>query len=87
MTVVRVTAGHIKAGKPGKCGECPVALAVADTFPAAAFASVCPDHLAMLLDDKLVRTPTPMRAAVFIRAFDAGDPVEPFEFTVRGWPA
>lgn len=82
---VQVTTAHIKAGRPGRCRECPVALAVADAICGAALVSACPAWITMFLQDeedgREVRVSTPRHVAAFIRAFDARRYVAPFDFT------
>ena len=73
---------HIAEGNPGDCGWCPVALAIADALPGLAFLAVRyldidvrarpeEDVAVIVMPDEVVR---------FIRAFDVGDPVQPFSF-------
>jgi|HubBroStandDraft_6_1064221.scaffolds.fasta_scaffold191766_3 hypothetical protein len=80
---VRVTAGHLARGKRGSCSACAVALAVADAFPEACAVSMCAANLLVTLIRQTVLAATPRRAADAMRAFDAGYPVEPFEFLLR----
>lgn len=79
---VRVTKGHIEAGKPGKCLDCPVALAVADTLRYETLVSVCPFWIELTLAGELVRVHPPPAVSMFIVAFDSGELVAPFDFTL-----
>jgi hypothetical protein len=81
--IVRVTAACLARGKRGSCSACAVALAVGEAFPEAGEVSVCPANLVVVLGETRVLTGTPRRASVAMRTFDAGYPVEPFEFLLR----
>ena len=84
-TLVRVTAGHIEAGRVADCRLCPVARAVKDAIgmPGAvvdAYASsiiVWPAEVDALA---VRRAHTPFEVREFIGRFDNGLPVAPFEF-------
>ena len=79
---VTVTEGHITEGVRGSCSHCPVALALDDAFPdATAYANGATFDLWFHAGDAM-RFDLPAEAESFILAFDDGDPVEPFTFTV-----
>jgi hypothetical protein len=79
---VQVTTGHITEGRRGRCGECPVALAVADALPGAALVCACPAWITFILAGREVRVPAPPHVAAFIRAFDSRRYAGPFDFTL-----
>lgn len=82
---VSVTAERIRHGRRYYCDVCPVALAIKPHFP---------PELLIIADGFEVRVmqmqrgvaipvqtaPLPEAARAFVRAFDKGQPVEPFEF-------
>ena len=81
MTAVSVTAEHIAAGDRDACESCPVALAIAQTFPDLTYVSVGQDDIAVKAagGDKIsLRTPSSVRE--FIWDFDDLADVEPFTF-------
>jgi hypothetical protein len=87
---IRVTADHIKLGKPEECTKCPVALAILDAFPAGTEALVNQDWATVKRgpDDQFLDAELPQPAREFISAFDqpsewiGPSPVRPFEFQV-----
>jgi hypothetical protein len=95
VSTIAVTAEHIAKGKPDNCRECPVALAILAAMPEARRVDVIqigdsltytrirviPDN-ARPANRTTLEAPLPAEAARFIRAFDNGEPVEPFSFTV-----
>ena len=95
---INVTQKHIQAGKPKKHLDCPITLAfkakgfqqISIHLTEAYYAYPMPDRLVITTDG--VRTidrfiirwiPLPKEATAFIRAFDAGDTVEPFTFEIE----
>lgn len=81
MTAVSVTARRIAKGVPGDCGWCPVALAMAVAFPGLTYLSVgLTDIIVQFIEGGKVSLSTPREVHEFIRAFDLGQPVEPFTF-------
>ena len=86
MTAVSVTAQHIAAGIPDSCCRCPVALAVAETFPDAEVRAVDGTFVTMGEPGKWAVIDLPAAAAGFIEAFDGGDQPGPFTFELA-WPA
>jgi len=81
---VKVEYYHIICGKPNAGEKCPVALALTAMLPAGqralvglGFFSVCVGEKTLLSTHDL-----PDEATRFIRAFDSGDKVEPFEFAL-----
>jgi hypothetical protein len=81
MTAVSVTAGHIAKGEPRSAFSCPVACALADAFPGARCHA---GRNALTVYDRCgtrcLRVPHPDSVLKFIRAFDSGQPVDPFTF-------
>lgn len=80
---ITVTQGDISAGQPGKCGYCPVALAIRRAL-GALVSAIMVDMLWIHLWDAEGHweIETPDEAGDFIAAFDKGLPVQPFEFTI-----
>ena len=82
---ISVEPGHIANGKPGHCGERPVALAIGSQMGAASV-EVGPYHIAVAWgtaangDRVAVTFETPQCVTDFLGAFDAGEPVAPFTF-------
>ncbi len=75
MMLVTVKHEDITNGIPRSCNDCPIALALRRLFPEAAV------HVAyhrIAIDDG--RTVTPDIVRKFVKDFDRGRPVEPFEF-------
>lgn len=74
---VEVTKKHIRLGKIGTSTQCPVALAL--------FAVKIPFRVAVDVGtlDRFNNIPCPKKVASFVCAFDAGEPVKPFFFTLR----
>jgi len=70
---VHVTADDIAYGERFNCHRCPVALAIRGAL-LVAYVAVGP----VLILTRRRWTPTPLAVAAFIRAFDAGEAVEPF---------
>jgi hypothetical protein len=74
--LIRVTEEHIKAGKPDNCRFCPIAIAITEAL----------EHkYIVVVKPKLCYTcgrvfALPEIARNFIRSFDLGKHVEPFEF-------
>jgi hypothetical protein len=95
MTTITVTAEHIAEGKPDNCRDCPVALAILAAMPDARRVSVMQSlegrtytQIRVIPDSTRPANRTtleadlPAEVARFVRAFDHGEPVEPFSFTV-----
>jgi hypothetical protein len=81
---IKVTQADIDAGKPRKCGQCPLALAlirrlkpVADTLTVAGKIS----YLDTKGNHRIAYTPD--EAYNFWTDFDAGRPVKPFSFNLK----
>ncbi len=81
---ISVTAEDIARGKRGSCGECPIALAVARALGKATDVKVtCVfAYIRHNLRDATTVYALPGKATRFIDAFDDGEPVEPFTFTM-----
>ncbi len=77
---IKLTQSHIDAGVKGDCGSCPVALAVMEATGAKE-AGVAGGS--MWIEGYRLITSTPAAIRDFIDAFDAGRPVEPFEFDIE----
>lgn len=63
-----------------RCTHCPIARALHRTFPKATVT----ETYAYLNDADRTRLRLPLTASQFIRAFDAGAPVQPFVFELGG---
>jgi hypothetical protein len=86
--LIKVTQQHIERGEANHCCECPVALAAAEAFPHAEKAGrngvvVTGYGILLALAGRELLLSLPEEVADFIAAFDYGQPVEPFEFTVQ----
>jgi hypothetical protein len=87
---IRVTAGHIRRGKPEECSKCPVALAILDGFPEVTEVIVNQEWATVKRGeaDPFLDAEMPLAAREFISAFDqpslwiGPSPVKPFEFEV-----
>lgn len=82
---VSVTAEDIRQGRPSAVSDCPVALALRRALEEAGmkpWAGVCPGHFHWPSHENEVPWPDE-RVQKFINSFDAGQPVEPFEFDVE----
>lgn len=96
MITINVTQEDIDNGTREQCAICPVARALDKAFgltiPLTNIADrICfmPDSYHIDLFDKqryLVGIPTPFEAKVFIKAFDAKQPVKPFSFQIDETP-
>ena len=82
---VKVLDRHIQKGKPNKCAECPIALALVD----AGFDRPWVDHSLVHyfakpdgVREELYHFWLPGDAVGFVEDFDEGKPVKPFEFIV-----
>ncbi|MBY0277921.1 hypothetical protein K2Z84_21515 [Candidatus Binatia bacterium] len=83
-----MTQEHIDNGVAQACEACPIALAILDAIPRAAYCDVEADHVQLWFDveaDVIMDAPDreadmPLIAANFVTDFDAGRPVRPFEF-------
>jgi hypothetical protein len=84
MTAITVTADHIAEGVPGECGECPIALAIAEAFPSAAEVAVYASHVNIWKTAGRGRdfftSELPEVAVAFIEHFDRIRDGEPFTF-------
>lgn len=78
MTRIKVTAEHIRRGKPHKSHCCPIALAMGEAFRCLVFV----EGERAAIDDG-GRIALPKACVDFQVAFDAGAVVEPFEFEVE----
>lgn len=83
--IVRVTQEHIREGKRGECGECPVALALVEAFETHDV-SVFDENWDWYLEVAGKTIKAPDEVVSFARAFDNKYPVEPFEFEVPELP-
>jgi hypothetical protein len=85
-TQVRVTAEHITRGRPGSCERCPVALAITAATCACYVSAAASTFTILTGTGQLLTYRTPPLAAAFITAFDAAQPVAPFQFTMPRHP-
>ena len=79
---IRVTANDIKKGCRRQNGNCPIARAIKRNKGVYGV-SVGVTDLSYFVNDTYHFAPMPKMAQLFIREFDDGCPVEPFEFTVE----
>ncbi len=77
MRTYRVTQEHIDNGVRDNCFECPVALAILTTTTEVV--DVERSHIA--IGERCY--PMPETARRFVAAFDLGEPVEPFSFSLE----
>jgi len=85
---VRVTAGHIAKGTRSDPCACPVAHAVMDALPSPCEVDLYVGRIYIRPDaGDLVIVEQPASVIDFIEAFDDGQPVQPFEFTLDWQPA
>jgi hypothetical protein len=78
---VTVTAEHIAAGVEFDCVRCPVALAMQEALPDADLANYA-SGFKVFRGSRATEILFPDAVTRFVVAFDAGEPVEPFTFTV-----
>jgi hypothetical protein len=82
--VIRVTADHIARGERSLSSRCPIARAIAEQ---SGFSlddiAVGPDEASILNFEVWFRARLPLTAYAFIRDFDDGQPVKPFEFAAE----
>jgi hypothetical protein len=83
--IIKVTQKHIDEGKPSSCGSCPIALAVLESDNRIMNVQAM---LSVIRIDFDGSTPirvitTPYEAVRFMRKFDWGQEVEPFEFELN----
>ena len=84
---VSVTAEHIANGDAGSGWGCAIALALEEAFPGTEDVSVGDAMASLYREDEgegehFIHLDLPYDARLFIGAFDAGETVEPFTFTV-----
>lgn len=81
---IQVTGEDIQNGTPSDCGRCPVALAVSRALGGVSHERISVTGLSVeVYDTQLKRWKhdvPPSYVGFFIRCFDYGLPVEPFEF-------
>lgn len=78
---VKVLQHHIDQGKRGKVSSCAIALALQEQFPEAADIRV--GQFGMVVNDYSWSFSRESGIPDFIRSFDAGLPVQPFEFEIQ----
>lgn len=76
---VKVTQEHIDNGGLRNCRACPVALALID----AGYSEVAVSADGLYISDSFGRLEVPPAVAKFIKAFDSGYQVWPFEFALE----
>ncbi len=75
---ITVTAEHIAKGKIKACRECPVALAIRECFPDTEDFYIVVGNTFVNIHRKEYILPE--EVSMYIRAFDAGKSILPFEF-------
>ena len=78
---VRVTQEHINGGTRNDCGCCPVALALIDMLYECV--RVDATHIEIRIGTSVRGFLTPLEVAIFVRKYDGGEEVEPFEFELE----
>jgi hypothetical protein len=81
-TLITVTAEHIAHGVRESCTDCPVALAIMDALPCTDLIAVDGDEVTFGEIADWTEVKFPAEVQLFIKAFDDGEPVEPFSFTL-----
>lgn len=76
---IKVTQEHIAKGKPQRSEWCPIALAAKDVFPQE-IVVVSPYDLQVIAEQRDRYWHLPAQVRQFIKDFDGGRPVEPFDF-------
>lgn len=80
--LIQITAEHIRHGKKGSPGACPIALAIMekcyDVYVATDYLQVKKQPGGYFTDMQF-----PKAVETFIQEFDAGKEVSPFSFTLR----
>lgn len=79
---VSVTATDIALGVQEDCSQCPIALAIEAASGSNVTVSVSPWDIHAYGDNRAWEAATPEAAAEFIRRFDHGHKVVPFDFTL-----
>lgn len=81
-TTINVTQEDIDEGQMGECYFCPVALAASKMIKGGCW--VNETHIRASGDDEqeFILSELPEEACKFIRDFDSGNPVHPFQFTL-----
>jgi len=81
---VSVTQDDIEGARRGDSYECPIAIAIARTLPAAYHIRVDDRTIRFTLDGyRFTYTGHPWRVEKYIRDFDAGTPPQPFGFWIH----
>lgn len=81
MVTIEVTQRHINDGQALSCSECPGALGLRDAFSGLA-ANVCSDYVMLYARGEEWEYQSPDALAAFVEAYDNGDKVFPFTFTL-----
>jgi hypothetical protein len=79
---ISVTAEDIAAGHPLACSACPVALAAQRAFGGRPV--IVDSFLSIRGQEERLSWSLPDSVYAFIKAFDAGRPVQPFSFLLEG---
>ena len=89
MTAIHITAGHIRHGEQSSCTECPIALAIHDTFPGLYDLAVSGEQIWIQpeYDGPSYEIPAPDAVHEFVWDYDDGEPVHPFAFDLDYPPA
>lgn len=84
LYTIKVTDNYIKLGIRKLCRNCPVALAIRDTIPHILADVTLHEIYISNKDDIRMNNAlvyhSPTKVVSFVKAFDSGLPVEPFEF-------
>ena len=75
---IKVTNSHIQHGSPLLCGSCPIALALTEY----GFIYVNVSKTKLIHGFPYITVDLPLEAIEFIKSFDSGQVVKPFEFKI-----
>lgn len=81
-TTIHVTTEDIVQGEPENCYKCPIALAAHRVFPSAGYVVVTTDEIVLytVTHKPFHYDNLPAIGREFVRRFDEGDQVDPFDF-------
>jgi len=80
---VKVTQETIDTGEPCNSFGCPIVIAVRNALGTAGRIEVTDTTIIVMADGINQFFITPWTVTEFVHAFDAGEPVEPFEFKIE----
>lgn len=85
--IVHVSQGDIEIGEIGSSRTCPLARAIGRHMPGSYMTSITPYSVWMYKKgcshDTYMYAGLPDHVAAFVKAFDAGDTVKPFDFELE----